>query len=161
MARTDSEYRVTLSILDRLIDLDPRESREAPRSRSADLRELKAAVRRDLEWLLNSRSFIELAPGMDESVKSVANYGLPDITGMSAENPNEQKRLLKAVEEALRTFEPRFLGLVVTMEPPSPTERSMKFRIEAQLDVDPAPEPVVFDTVLQLGSGDFGVNERG
>ncbi len=52
MSRTNSEIRVTPSVLDRLIDLDPLESREAAKSRSAGLQELKASVRRDLEWLL-------------------------------------------------------------------------------------------------------------
>jgi predicted component of type VI protein secretion system len=33
----------------------------------------------------------------------------------------------------------------------------LKFRIEATLDIEPTPEPVVFDTVLQLGSGNFAV----
>ena len=49
MARTDSNIRITPSVLDRLIDYDPRESRESPKSRSASLMELKASVRRDLE----------------------------------------------------------------------------------------------------------------
>ena len=34
---------------------------------------------------------------------------------------------------------------------------SMKFRIDARLKVDPAPEPVSFDTLLQIGSGEFRV----
>ena len=31
------------------------------------------------------------------------------------------------------------------------------FRIDARLKVDPAPEPVSFDTLLQIGSGEFRV----
>jgi predicted component of type VI protein secretion system len=46
------------------------------------------------------------------------------------------------------------------MEPPTLTERSIRFRIEAHLDVDPVPEPIVFDTVLKLGSSDFDVKEN-
>lgn len=161
MAASDNSVRVTLSILDRLIDMEPRETREAPKSRQTNLRELKAAVRRDLEWLLNTRCFLDFADtGMEESKLSVAAYGLPDITGLGAQSPVEQKRLAKAVESAIRIFEPRFLDLQVTMDPPSDTERSLKFRIQAQLNVDPSPEPIAFDTVLQLGSGDFGVRER-
>lgn len=152
---------VTLSILDRLIDLDPQAKRESPKSRSTTLREMKAAVRRDLEWLLNSRSMIDPEDlSLDEAKNSVAVYGLPDITGMAAENPDEQNRLSSALEHAIRIFEPRFLNPKITMEPPTATQRSLKFRIEAQLDVDPAPEPVVFDTVLQLGSADFAVEQK-
>lgn len=161
MARGDNEIRVSLSVLDRLIDLEPRETREAPKSRSTSLRELKASVRRDLEWLLNSRNNIDIREiELEETKSSVAVYGLPDITGLSAQNPTEQRRLTKSLEHAIRVFEPRFLNVHITTEPPSETERSLRFRIEAQLDVDPAPEPVVFDTVLQMGSGDFAVNEK-
>jgi len=43
------------SVLDRLLDDDPASAREAPKARTQVLRELKQSVRRDLEWLLNSR----------------------------------------------------------------------------------------------------------
>ena len=36
----------------------------------------------------------------------------------------------------------------------------LKFRIEASLNVEPTPEPIAFDTVLQLGSGEFEVKEK-
>jgi predicted component of type VI protein secretion system len=45
----------------------------------------------------------------------------------------------------------------VTLLPISNVGRELKFRIEANLDVEPAPEPVSFDTVLQMGSGEFRV----
>jgi hypothetical protein len=41
MARTDNEIRITPSVLDRLLDFEPTESKEAPKSRSKSLRELK------------------------------------------------------------------------------------------------------------------------
>ena len=31
--------------------------------------------------------------------------------------------------------------------------------LEAKIDMEPAPEPIVFDTVLQMGNGEFGVKE--
>lgn len=161
MARIDNEIRVTPSVLDRLIDLDPRSSEEAPKTRSASLRELRDSVRRDLEWLLNTRCHTEaLDENLEESPRSVAFYGLPDFTGLAAKNAAEQKKLANAVETALTHFEPRFLDLKVTLEPLSNVDRQMKFKIEARLDVEPAPEPIAFDTVLELGKGDFSVIEK-
>lgn len=161
MSRVDNEIRITPSVLDRLLDFEPDVSREAPKSRSKSLRELKLSVRRDLEWLLNSRSFPEeIDEQLEEVKKSVVVYGLPDITGISAKNHNEQRRLTKALENAIRIFEPRFLDLKVTLEPVSNIDRMLKFRIEAQLNIEPAPEPIAFDTVLQLGSGEFEVKEK-
>ncbi len=160
MARKDNEVRITQSVLDRLVDYEPNMSTESPKSRSGSLQELKHAVRRDLECLLNTRCHGDESIDDDlESRKSVAFYGLPDIMGMSPKSPAEQKRLSKALETAIRTFEPRFLDLKVTLEPVDHTERQLKFRIEARLDMDPEPEPIAFDTILQTGSGEFAVNE--
>lgn len=160
MARTDNEIRITPSILDRLLDYDPKSSEEAPKSRSKSLADLKQSVRRDLEYLLNSRSFIgEVDEGLVEVNKSVAVYGLPDFTCLSAKNPLELKRLTRVLENTIKVFEPRFLDLRVTLEPLTFVDKQLKFRIEAKLDVEPTPEHIAFDTVLQIGSGDFVVKE--
>jgi type VI secretion system protein ImpF len=161
MARTDNEIRVTPSVLDRLLDFEPKSQQEAPKSRSRNLRELKQSVRRDLEWLLNTRCYPEdIDENLEEVFKSVLVYGLPDITGVSAKNHLEQKRLTRALETAIKTFESRFIDLKVTLEPVSSVDKSLRFRIEARLDIDPSPEPIAFDTVLQLGSGEFEVKEK-
>lgn len=161
MRRTDNETRVTPSVLDRLVDQDPRSSTEAPKSRSVSLAELKQSVRRDLEWLLNSRCFLKADEiDLEETKRSVAFYGLPDITGLSVKDPAALKRLSAAVQTAIRNFEPRFLDLRITFEPPSGTDNRMHFRIEANLDMDPTPEPIMFDTVLQVADANFTVNER-
>lgn len=161
MARIDAEVRVTTSVLDRLLDYEPQISTEAPKSRSTSLRDLRASVRRDLEWLLNTRSTYSFDDdGPEEAKRSVAYYGLPDFTGISVQNQAEQRRLTKAIETAIRFFEPRFLDLRVIMEPFDTVDRQLKFRIEARLDVDPVPEPIAFDTILQVGSGEFVLSEK-
>jgi type VI secretion system protein ImpF len=160
MRRTDSEIKVTPSLLDRLIDYEPKESRESPKSRSANLRELKLSVRRDLEFLLNSRSFPDEIPeSLEELNKSVALYGLPDFTRSNVKNPSEQVKLTEQLESAIRIFEPRLMDLQITLDPVNDVERSLRFRILAQLKVDPIPEPIAFDTILQMGSGEFEVKE--
>ncbi|MCD9187175.1 MAG: type VI secretion system baseplate subunit TssE [Pyrinomonadaceae bacterium] len=161
MSRIDNEIRVTPSLIDRLIDLEPKQSQESPKSRSTSLRELKQAVRRDLEWLLNTRCHtFDFDERLEEVRKSVLYFGLPDFTGVSIKNHNEQKRLTQAIEAAIKYFEPRFINLKVILEPFNNTDRQLKFRIEASLDIEPTPEPVAFDTILQLGSGDFAVIEK-
>jgi type VI secretion system protein ImpF len=159
MPRTDNETRVAPSLLDRLLDFDPRETREAPKSQSTTLRELRQAVRRDMEWLLNTRCFYANDGGLEEAPRSVAFYGLPDFTGFSATSPKEQKEMTDRIETAIKNFEPRFLDVKVTLDPPDNLDRQLKFRIEARLDVDPVPEPIAFDSVLQLGGGGFVVTE--
>jgi type VI secretion system protein ImpF len=161
MSRKDNEIRVTPSVFDRLIDYEPRMSQEPPKSISQSLKELKEAVKRDLEWLLNSRSYPgDIDERLEEVPNSVVAYGLPDVTGVSVNNQYEMTRLQKSLETAIKNFEPRFLDLKVTLEPIENTERALKFKIEAFLNTEPTPEPITFDTVLELGSGDFEVKER-
>jgi type VI secretion system protein ImpF len=160
MSRFDNEVRVSKSVLDRLIDFEPRISEEPPRSLSTSLADLKHAVRRDLEWLLNSRSFYDPGDGgLVESLKSVAFYGIPDFTGVSPNSSTERSRISQAIETAIKNFEPRFTNVQVSLEPISNLDRVLKFRIQATLDIEPVPEAVVFDTVLQMGSGNFEVKE--
>ena len=114
-----------------------------------------------MEWLLNTRSYPEdVDEGLEEVLKSVVFFGLPDFTGVSAKSHIEQKRLTQALETAIKNYEPRFIDLKVTLEPINNVDRLLRFRIEARLDIDPTPEPIVFDTVLQLGSGEFAVKEK-
>lgn len=161
MARTDHEIRITPSVLDRLLDYEPRNQTEAQKSHSVSLAELKLSVKRDLEWLLNTRqNGIEIPETLEEVNESLAVYGLPDLTSLSARNPNEQNRLAKSLETALRVFEPRFINVKVSLEPIDNTDRQLRFHIEAHLDVEPAPEPISFDTVLSVGSGEFAVNAK-
>lgn len=160
MRRTDSEIKVTPSLLDRLIDYEPRESKESPKSRSTNLLELKSSVRRDLEFLLNSRAFPEDIPeGLEELHKSIAVFGLPDFTKNNIKNSSEQKKLADQLETTIRNFEPRLMDLQISLDPVNDVERSLRFRIIAQLKVDPIPEPIAFDTILQMGSGEFEIKE--
>lgn len=159
MPRTDNEVRVSLSVLDRLIDYEPDVSREAPGSRARTLRLLKQFVRRDLEWLLNTRRTPDLPPGLEEVSRSVLAYGLPDFTARSVKSYSDRERLLGEIEEAIRVFEPRLEGVSVHLEESGGKESGLRFRIEARLRVDPAPEPVSFDTFLKPGVGQFEVRE--
>ena len=70
MARSLGETTITISVLDRLIDLEPDSRMENPLSRSQSVRLLKSAVRRDLEWLLNSRRICEPP---DEGLKELTS----------------------------------------------------------------------------------------
>lgn len=161
MARTDNEIRITPSVLDRLLDFDPKTSKEAPKSRLRSLNELKQSVKRDLEWLLNTRAYPgDVDDKLEEVKKSVAVYGLPDFTGISAKNYKEQVRMTTAIEEAIKNFEPRFIDLRVSLEPINNVDKALKFHIEANIDIEPSPEPIAFDTVLELGSGEFNIIEK-
>lgn len=161
MPRTEDDAGVRISVLDRLIDYDPGLSHEADPSRPKSLRQLRDSVRRDLEWLLNTRQ-VELAldPDLKEVNRSVAAYGLPDFSLLNAHKTDDQKEIRRQLEDTIRFFEPRLEGVVVNFQPSESTDRLMHFRINARLKVDPEPEPITFDTVVQTGNGQFIVKEQ-
>jgi type VI secretion system protein ImpF len=156
MSRHDNEIRITPSVLDRLIDYEPAVSHEPLASRSKSLRQLKEAVKRDLEQLLNTRQSGDWLPAdLKELNNSLAAYGLPDFSAVSIKSPAEQTRLRRALEAAIATFEPRLEDINITLLPLAGLQRSLHFRIDARLKIEPAPEPVTFDALLQLSSGQY------
>jgi type VI secretion system protein ImpF len=159
MPRWEPEQTVTQSIVERLIDLEPISGVENPPTRAQSVRILKAGLRRDLEWLLNTRRTPE--PAGDEyreTSKSLFNFGLPDITSVNWENARDRGRLAHFIEEVVHTYEPRITRLkVVPIEADSASRHILRFQIEGMLEMDPAPEHVSFDTVLQLTSGEYQV----
>ena len=158
MARRDATGPVTLSVLDRLIDRDPKNHSEIPLTRAQSLRELKLALKRDLEWLLNSRKTIDPAPdSARETVRSVYHYGFADISSKSVLSTRDHSDLVREMETAIAIFEPRLKRAKVRMEQVEGGYRTLKFVIEGLLCMDPAPEPVRFDTVLELGKGAYEI----
>lgn len=158
MAKRDATGPVTLSVLDRLIDRDPKSRSEIPLSRAQSLRELKLALKRDLEWLLNTRKTIDPSPDTArETVRSVYHYGLADISSRSVLSSRDHADLVREMESVIAIFEPRLKRARVRMEREEGSFRALKFVIEGLLCMDPAPEPVRFDTVLELGKGEYEI----
>ena len=159
MPKPDPDLAVTSSIIDRLIDLEPNLSTDPQVSRSQSVSQLKASLRRDLEWLLNTRRNPDAAPDTYEELShSLYNYGLPDVTSLGLNSPQDKQRLLRHIEQTIEIFEPRLAGIRVhALDDTGSGSRIMRFQIDALLKMDPAPEQVFFDTVLQLNSGEYQV----
>jgi type VI secretion system protein ImpF len=159
MARWETEETVTQSVLERLIDLDPAAQTDPPQTRSQSVRQLKATLRRDLEWLLNTR---QIAGGVPEDFPelegSLYGYGLPDVSNLSGSSIRDRNRLLRILESTITAFEPRLSGVKVSLvESGSNSGRQLRFQIEALLLMDPVPEQISFDTILELSSGEYQV----
>src|SRR5580698_8006504 len=102
MANPKFVKNVQQGLLDRLIDLEPDNRFEAPMTRAESVRQLRMAVKRDLEWLLNStRMPIEVPESCEEVDKSVLFYGLPDISSVSVQDSSQQQRLQRSLETAI------------------------------------------------------------
>ncbi|MBV8809541.1 MAG: type VI secretion system baseplate subunit TssE [Acidobacteriaceae bacterium] len=157
MQRSRGDAPIGLSVLDRLIDPELKIP-GPPLSRSRSLQKLRDAVRRDLEWLLNTRQPIEVAAEGSQLQHSLYMYGLPDITSRSAKDNRDRQFLTQSIETAIAQFEPRLMNVRVTLID-NETEKMplLRFAIDGLLRVDPNPEHVSFDTLLQLSSGECTV----
>ena len=159
MAKVSGEIGIVPSLLDRLLDDTPEVSRETPEARLQNLRQLKQAVARDLEALLNTRqeAILDLTNGFEEASHSLLNYGLPDLLTYNFHDPQARGRICRILEQTLDHFEPRLKQVRVTLEPPREHERALRFRVDAVLEVRPAREQVTFDAVLQLSSHKYEI----
>jgi type VI secretion system protein ImpF len=153
LARSTTETLVTQSILDRLMEVE-----DWPSTRSQSTRFFRDGLKRDLEWLLNTRQppIPEIAskPG---AKASVINYGLPDISSLGLSNAADHRALRTAIETCLRNYEPRLMDIRVSLQGSDTTDRRLRFHIEGNMKLDPAPEEIAFDTVLELTSGEYKV----
>lgn len=155
--RPDPNQGLMPSFLDRLIDPD---SGGTSWRRGYSVEQMIDAVRRDLEDLLNTRqSHQGLSEDFVELQKSVLAFGLPDLMSLNAITPTQREDIGRTLEANIEAFEPRLKDIRARLvDPGDGKERSVKFHIEARLNLDPAPE-VAFDTVLELASGHYSVNQ--
>ena len=159
MAPAEFERTAQHSVIDRLIDTEPTNANDASLGLAQSVREVKRALRRDLEWLLNTRRIVELAPETcPELRRSLYHYGVPDITSSAAASTDARNWLRRQVEETISLFEPRLTNVRVTVsDSDEPGRREVRFVVEAVLQMEPSAEQVVFDTVLEVSSATFAV----
>ncbi len=161
MARIDKKKNLRPSILDRLFDNEPHLQVETEKTRHQRLRELRNSVRRDLENLLNSRYRV-VGPTEEhrEVQTSILNYGLPDLATVNIVDMDKKHEFTQQLERLLKTYEPRFKSVKVSYQDNNDnTDRTLRFRIDATLYADPAPEFVVFDSTLEPTSRTVSIEE--
>lgn len=153
-----SSQNILASILDRLMDDEPQNSREAVQKSVVGLEQIKAAVIRDIENLLNTKSQILQVPDAYREVQdSVFTYGMPDYTTLNPKGTSTRLELRRDIEKALAMFEPRLRDVLVMIQPPTQEERNLRLKITATLVVDPINEPVAFDTLFDVNKGEYKI----
>ena len=99
---------------------------------------------------------------MNELSQSLVNYGIPEFTGRSISSNRAREDFRRAIEDAIRNFEPRFKKVAVKLlDNAEPLDRTLRLRIDALMYCSPAPEPVVFDTMLEPSTGSYEVKPVG
>jgi type VI secretion system protein ImpF len=152
MARSQPPASARVLLFDRLVDHEPRQPTE-PQPRSTLSRgELHASVRREVEWLLNTRCPIPVHD-LDDSTRSVVDYGVPDCSLLCPHSQTDHQRLEQLFSRTITAFEPRLQHVRVTVERCLGDSTALIAHIEAVLVVAPISEPIAFPVVVQDGMG--------
>ena len=142
------------SLVDRLIDP---ESAGTSIMTGYTVTQMYDAVLRDLEDLLNStHANSHLPANFPETRNSIVLFGLPDLASIEAISQEQRAAIGGVIKKSVERFEPRLRNVRVSMvkNEENTVRRSVQFRVDARLAVDPAPD-VAFDTILDMGTGAY------
>ncbi len=157
--------RLQPSLLDRLTDDEPSNQQESRERRVLTVQRLRESLLRDLSWLFNSGNLAE-TEDLDNYplvAESVLNYGLPDLTGITATSIDRHE-LERTVRQAILRFEPRLLPNTVKVRAlvasDAANPNTLAFEITGELWAKPLPERLYLKTEVDLETGNFTVTEH-
>lgn len=166
MAELTVRERLQPCLLDRLTDDEPGKQQESRAQRVISLERLRAAVLRDLSWLLNTGSLAQLEDleRYPEVARSVVNYGMRDLSGITASSLMIDD-LARAIREVILFFEPRILPdsfhVRVLKEDEQMNLNAVTFVIQGMLWAQPMPLQMFMKTEVDLETGYINVREGG
>jgi type VI secretion system protein ImpF len=159
MASAQRQAGISMSLVDRLIDLEPESQSESPLSSWEEVRRLKASLCRDLSALLNTRrAEQDFDSAYEEASNSLLSFGITDFTSYNLKSGVEQDQVRRSIERAIRLFEPRLSRVSVSIDEPDPLRPVLQFHIEAMLRVGSDAESVVFGVSLHRESRRMSVS---
>ena len=162
MADLTSIDRLQPCLLDRLFDDEPRRNSETRKEKVISVKRFREGVKRDIEWLLNSKSrFYDLDDTLPEIESSVLNYGIRDFTGLHSGNLSPED-LENVIRDSLLQYEPRLIRdelVVKAMKAPSILHEInvLSFQIAGKIWAEPLPQDFVLRTEVSLETGMFAV----
>jgi len=146
--------------LDKLFDDDAR-GPASPVLRSHSIGEMKNAVARDIEALLNTRMVFtdEALEGFPECERSVVTFGLNDFSGRSLASHDDREFVCSSIRNAIDRHEKRLSNVSVTLMLDSQSDTQvLYFGITALLTLSHLQEPVQFDATLQPTTLQYSVS---
>jgi type VI secretion system protein ImpF len=150
----------TPGLFDRLLGVPSRGAATVSRISAEDL---KDAVARDLEALLNTRAVFpeELLTDYPECGRSILNYGLSDFADRSLSSPSDRAHICACLEKVIARHEPRLRNVKASLEIREGAVNRLNFSITAMLAASTSQEPVNFDAVLQRSTLQYSINKAG
>lgn len=172
MVQLNSRDRLQPSLLDRLIDNEPKQTKESLEARVLTRQQLRAAVLRDLSWLFNatrqepepkSTRTQELAlwQGADFARRSVLNFGMPAFSGVTLSSM-DTNTIERSVAEAIRNFEPRIDPSSLRVEikfDGGNHHNTLQMVIRGQMWSQPVPLELLLSADVDVETGNTYVRE--
>ena len=155
------EYKKKRNSLQQQLDLS-RAKYQVLSASISSLTEIRACVKRDLDWLLNSSQYVpqDELQNYSEIKHSVLNFGIPDLAGQtvsSVDLRDIERILTKVIEE----FEPRIIDntlvIRVLVDESMFDHNAVTFEIEGELWAEPHPLHLHLRTEFELESGEVSV----
>ena len=164
MADLAPQERLLPFLLDRLTDEDPATRLESREKRVVSFRQFHKAILRDLTWLLNtaSKASISELNEFPEVMKSVLNYGMPDLTGMTESNTNPDT-IERIVKNAILQYEPRITRnalQVRAVDSNKNVNNVLAVEIRGEVWAQPMPESLYVKTELDLETGMCNLSDQ-
>ncbi|SIQ49195.1 type VI secretion system protein ImpF [Rhizobium sp. RU35A] len=147
------------SVLDRLLDDAPFSPADPPVSDATQVRELREAIRRDLELLLNTRRCVQSpGKGFPELQNSLRTFGVDGVVAANLMTDESKFALARSIERSISRFETRLSNVRVTiLKNRSMTARALRMRIEATFRLHEGMPPISFESVIDPSSQRFHV----
>jgi type VI secretion system protein ImpF len=147
-------------LFDRLLDDGPDVRQPVSPNRALDAHKLRESVRADLVRLLNTRTNLrgnirELAQG------TVLDYGIPDLSPISAASEQQQVALAKRIEAVISTYEPRLRNVKVIIQIDKSDPRKLLGVVYANLVIGSVVEPVYFPLALDASVKNIQIEGSG
>jgi type VI secretion system protein ImpF len=165
MVELTPQERLQPALLDRLTDERPDLTSEPIEGRVLTKSQLRAAVLRDLTWLLNTvrLSSLQEIGGFPHVEDSVVNYGMPAFSGETASSLDITD-LERAIREAIIHFEPRLIAETLRVEAVSDSRMMdwhnvVSIQITGQLWAQPVPLELILRTEIDLETGQIELSE--
>ncbi|MDC8756679.1 type VI secretion system baseplate subunit TssE [Janthinobacterium fluminis] len=148
------------SLFDRLIDDRCYAGADGLLARLS-LEQLKDAVARDLEALLNTRTVLPEAMLAEypDAASSMLDYGLIDFSGFCLSSDADRKTVCAHLRAAIERHEPRLRDVRARLELNAGASKRLQFVISATLRLASVSEAVNFSAVLQPATLQYSISQ--
>lgn len=153
--------RFTPGLFDRLLGVPLRGGNSTATRMSVE--DMKDAVARDLEALLNTRAVLPegFLDDYPECGRSIVSYGMKDFAELSLSSPTDRVLICACIETTIARHEPRLRDVKASLEMRAGAVNRLDFSITGVLVASASEEPVNFDAILQPSTLSYSISKAG